>query len=221
MPGPSLLHMQTNPYTLLILACALASSALADVTINFNIDSLRDSTGSEVSVTSLGLIVADTGANGFSNLSVGNISTNSLIGADDLIVGRFDYSSFGTGGAAQVAITNTFSKGWSPNNQLAVIWLPSLTLTRTSLSGGESYGMVTLSSWLTPGDSGSNATAYQILSTTQIGFFSSNANTLSISNLQSRASLNVSAIPEPTTFAALFGAAALGLAAFRRRRTAA
>lgn len=201
-------------FLLLLLAPVLVAQAA--VTIRFNADSLRDDSGLAVSTSALGLIVADTTGNGFGQLSVGSISVGSFIGSSDLVVFRADFTSAGTPGVFSSTASNVNLFGdWGAGDQLAFIWIPTFTTVSTNLSAGVRYGLVTDSAWLTPSDGGLSP-VFQVISTTSNGFFSLNATTLSISDVQSRASLSV--IPEPSTFVLFTGLGVIGFVATRRRR---
>ncbi len=195
----------------------LTSSCWADWTINFSIDGLRNSSGVFVPASSLVLLVADMNNNGYT-APVANFSTalDASWGSDDKVIARFSDVTNNINGVFDAAIMG--SDIYAGKN-IAMYWFPTLSLASTVMAGGTSYGttstFLTPTGWTTPASSGT--TNLTFLGQNSTGNLGSGIYT----NAQMTAGVTVSAIPEPSTFAALFGAAALGMAAYRRRRPAA
>ena len=193
-----------------------ASFASAAVTINFNADTLRDSGGVDVAQSTLALLVADANDNGFGALGVETINQYDVLSSGDVVVARFDFSTFLTDGVIGESLTGINLTNFSGGDELALVWLPGLDTSDTSLGGGQSYGLLSDSTWVAPADGG-DSLVYQAISTSSNEFFLPNATTLSVSDLQSQASFNV--VPEPSAAAVLVGAVALSFASTCRRRT--
>jgi len=210
--------MKIKTLLLLLPVLVLASPARASVSIDFNVDSVRNSLGIAVDTTSLGFLVADTAGDGFGTISSGGISVGDYVGSNDLIIYRADFSAFGTPGVwSQTTGALTLSGGWSANDNIAFVWMPTLAISSNSVGAGVSYGLMSNPGvWVTPNDGSQTTIPYQLISTTNNALFTSNDATLSISDLQSNASLTT--VPEPSTYALLL--TGLGTIYFLRRRRA-
>jgi len=111
-----------------------------------------------------------------------------------------------------------FTSGWGPashTNQTLYEWQPySINLVLTDLTGTAIPSLTPAPTFLDLSDwSTGTSNTYMKL------YLNNNANRYILGNIQS-ISVTGSAIPEPSTYAALAGAAALGLALWRRRRSA-
>lgn len=208
---------------LLFLALSLGafSSASASVTIDVQAEVLKTSSGVAIPLDSRILVVADTSGNGFGTLQAGAaFAIDSLVaGTDDRIVGVFDMSVWGEAGVFQTpSFTPELSSvtGWTANDPLALIWLPTQTSADSALIGGAEYGIFfgpTGSggdAWLTPTDGNPGS----------FFFFTSDASTLSSAGTfapnSSYANLQVAAVPEPGRF--LLSMLGLAMLVVRRRR---
>lgn len=210
---------------------ALSSIALssfyvyADVTIGVDMGDFFNALELPAPITSYAVLVADTGSNGFlgsytsaadadfsifsgTSLTIGS----SISGAgDDQIIGVFRMQDFGGASGIQGSLSgiNVVSGSLAANQQLAVYWFP--TVTTTSIAGTLSeYGFyrsdtVDASSdiaFVMPGD-GANVNLYA---------FNFDGGSVPVGGFVAVA------VPEPSTYAAIFGALALGFVAHRRRK---
>jgi hypothetical protein len=201
-------------YTISLLLTVVSASAT--VSINFNADSLRTSTGNLEGTSTLAFLVADAGVAGFGAIEAGSINQYDVIGSGDVVVARFDFSNFGTPGVISVGLAGIDLNGFTGGSQLAIVWMTGLTTANTSTAASQSYGILSDVSWITPNDGGTSST-YQLISTTNNDFFTDTAETLNVSDFASRASFNV--VPEPATYAAIAGMLAIGAVMVRRRRS--
>lgn len=191
------------------LALLVVPKARASVTITFDAGALFNGAGSALADGSLFMLVADTSRNGFGALNAGSLSTTGFINADDQILGRgFVESSFGTGATASIALQSGAYAQLDAGDPLAMLWFPGLNSSAFSILSGASYGLFTTTTpasgpaWVIPIDGTVNIQAMNLVNDTGA--------------MSGRALLT--AIPEPSTYAAILGACALGLAGWRRRR---
>jgi hypothetical protein len=215
--------MKLLPSSLLVRLIALASllcpvAALADpgfVTIDFSGGDLRDSSGSILTAGTV-LLVADTTGEGFGSFTVGSSltagsflnsydqvlgTTNVLAGADE---GQF-IGSTSTSGTIQLmrGRYSTLSAG----DALALIWLPDVTDTSTTLNSGQSYGLYTG----TPQDTNSDHQVWTVpnggSAALDLTFITNQGNSDStIPAVDGNAAFSVSAVPEPADFSVIAGA---------------
>lgn len=209
----------------LLALCSLAFSGAATaqvVTINFNADTLRDPSSLAAPTSSIALLVIDVDGNGFgldqgSFLPGSSITPGSTIGSsNDLIVFSSDLSTFATDGVWSISTGQlTLSGAWTAGDAIALVWLPTLNADSTTAAAGTAYGFLN-TGFATPAAGGT--VQYQVLSTTNSGFFSSDANTLNVTDAQTIANLTVAAIPEPSTYALLLSLGGLAVVSHLRRR---
>ena len=189
-----------------MLLCAV-TAARATVIINFDVGVLANASGSTpVADGSLIQIIASSD-NVFAAPTAG-----AFIGGNDVLLfsGSFDSSTTSVTGAMSISLSNlTLAQG----TNLLARWFPTLTTASLTPGAGTAYGQygsLTDVSWVSPAD-GTTANPQMLTSSSGFG---------SAANSNGYAILTVAAVPEPSTYAALFGAAALGLVAWRRRHTA-
>ncbi len=200
------------------MLCIALASLRADVTIKFSGDSLLDNHGQPLANGSLVILLADVGTSSTSPTSFETLVPGTLGIGDYLNGGRYqvlgrtyvDELSF-EGQFAGIADSLSLGSGNFPHlntgDQLAVAWFPTLIgsehfgVPDYELLVGYSYGLYTLANdpfWQVPADGTILADNYAIVPG------------------GTAASYTVSAIPEPSTYAALLGLAVLGFAVHRR-----
>jgi hypothetical protein len=218
--------MKNNTLTLLTVLAASASTTLASVSFNLDADHLKDNLGNSLKEGALVMLVASTTDTTFSPLSAGSISTNSFLGtSDDLVLWRGFVTD--TGATYSYPILNAqvpameFANGWGQDDRLALLWFPTLTESSTSIDVGTVYGLYTnpssttlSSAWITP----ANGTSNYLLGLYTIDGAQVLGEPGEIASDAGMASFTVSAIPEPSTYAAIFGALTLGGVCYRRYR---
>jgi hypothetical protein len=199
--------------------CLLAGATQAAVTFNIIADTLRTAGGTAMPQTGLVMLVASTTDGTFGGLSQGSsLALNSLIAdGNDQILAKWNLVVNETDGLfADTTGPLNFSGNWGATDKLALLWFPTLTLSSSSLVGGESYGLWSGppnlqdggDAWTTPGDG----------STVSLNFLTSTGGGTHATAL-GNASLTVSGaavIPEPSRAFLLLGGL-VGLAMRRRR----
>lgn len=217
--------MKNTTLTLLTALAASASTALASVSFNVDADYLKDNLGNSLKEGALVMLVASTNDATFAPLSAGSIAPNSFLGAsDDIILWSGTVSNFGmySHPVLNASLPGIeFANGWGQNDSLALLWFPTLTETSTSIDAGTVYGIYTnpastaySSAWITPTDPTSNYI---------IGLYTMDGDQLlgepgDIASNAGLASLTVTAVPEPSTYAAIFGVLTLSGVCYRRYR---
>ncbi len=197
------------------LISLFAVAARADVTINFDAGQLYDQDHTPLPNSSLVLLIADTGNNGFSPLTSGALMNDSfLANSDDLILAMSSVTDFGAFQGVSDSFTGSFHDGWNAGDPLALIWFADGN--GSLLSGGEHYGFFHSATgeddsnpWTTPAD-GTFVWTLTFLTSSAGG--SVHADSLGDANL------TVTAVPEPATYAAGLAVFVLGFAALRRHR---
>jgi hypothetical protein len=193
---------------------ALTAYAHANWSLLVDIDGLRDQSGSFTPPSTLVLIVADISGNGFSTpLTDYSTAINSGWGADDTVIGRFNDTLNDTPGVFSVQVDG--ADVYAGKN-IALYWFSTLDLTATTLSNGLSYGTTSSlnTEWVAPAVGATDSITF--LGANSTGTLGSGSYT----NTQMSANLTITAVPEPATYAALFGLAAVGFCAWRKRRVA-
>jgi hypothetical protein len=199
---------------LLPLLAAFALRAHASVTITFGGDDFRTSSNGSLLDGSLVLLLAKTtgAATGFSTLQAGALNVGDFLNGNYQVLGRTGVDSSSTahltpgasGATNPIALASGSFADLTTGDQLAVVWFPDLTaLSSFSFSSGASYGLYTVdnsSTWQVPAD---GSTFDVKVPDGVIASFTA-----------------ISAIPEPSTYAALTGLAVLGIAGWRRRKRA-
>lgn len=134
-----------------------ASPMEASVSIlSTNVLNPQDANGQAIANGSLGLVIVDTGNNGFGKLSAGTIASNQFVGdGDDLIISRlaskiiFGRVVFQLGG---ISISVSDGSPVHSGQSFALIWFPELTLAAEIAAKDLSYGMARQSNWVIPED---------------------------------------------------------------------
>jgi PEP-CTERM putative exosortase interaction domain len=212
----------SHPLKLIALASLLGTCAFAQqVNIALQAGQLYNADGIPLAHGSLVLLLADTGNNGFETVRPGSLTVGSFVNDDDQVIGWGTIDNEFTG-LAEVAFDTgaiTLGSGLFSNlkigDALATVWFPDLTGDTLLATVGLSYGLFTTT---TPQDD-SNAWMVPELIDSTLRFLTSSLNSGSYAESYGYASYTVAAIPEPSTYATLFGLAALGFAARRRFRS--
>jgi len=208
--------MNTSLKIAALAVVSAASSALASVTIDISGGALFNSAGAPLADGSLLYAVSSasnvfpTGADASTSISVGDFTFG-----DNVLLGStvVDSGVAGPGTFDLILSGLNLSGGVSAGNHIALFWIPTFSGSSTSntaaLIKGVSYGVYVDPTWTVPAE---GATVGYAVETVFIGG--------SIADSLTKATQLVggSAIPEPSSFAALAGFAVLGLAASRRRR---
>ena len=178
--------------TLLLSAVTLSASVTLQIRTQ-----LADSSGTPTNGMSWGVLV-DTDGDGFAVTSTGTIApgfdftTNGVFGGDNYFVGSSTTVTSGPFGGAGVALNTDpifLSGGVGASDSFGIFW-----------TDGSAYGFVTEAGATLPADG--STTAYNTVFT----------------NDPYTAAGTITAVPEPSTFAALAGLCALGAVMVRRRR---
>lgn len=193
---------------------ALTTYANASWSLLVDIDGLRDESGAFTSPSTLVLLVADIDGNGFSSPTTGySTAIDSSWGIDDKVVGRFDDTLNDIPGVFSLQVDGADVYA---GKTIALYWFSTLTIASNSLSEGANYG--------TTSDLNTGWVAPAVGATDNLSFLGANSTgTLGsgpYTNSQMSANLTISAVPEPATYAALFGVASIGFCVWRKRRTA-
>lgn len=194
-----------------------------DIQLTYSFVGLSDSTGQPIQDGSFGIVVADTSGNGFlgdytsassdfNAFDGTSLTFGSALGgsSDDVIVASltaadyFGYQSFTSSGGFE-------SANYSGGTNLALYWFSDLTT--ASITGAVSqYGFYRSDT----SEAGTGTIAFVVPSPGSYTL----AGTLSeVGGNASVADLTAVAVPEPSTYAMMLGALALGFVAYRRRRS--
>lgn len=199
---------------LLIIGFLLVScvAARADFTINLGASMLYMANGTTPApVGTLVQLLASTTDNIFSPVTAGSYTGGS---SDDVVLSSFAINS-GPGSVAQpITISFAAFPNLTVGDFLLLRWYPTLPAGTASPPAGTPYGQFRIDivenfstiAWVVPADGSINTLNF--LTTSAGGTQPESAG---------RASLVVSAIPEPSTVA-LLGLSVIGLAAYSRRR---
>ncbi|GHC04045.1 PEP-CTERM sorting domain-containing protein [Cerasicoccus arenae] len=208
--------MKRSPFTAIVFALTCTTS-FASVTFSINKDGLQNASGTATNGMSFGFIVDTSGTNTFDlgNYTAWDITTNgqflSLDGGNTFTDDWFVYggtlgssqtppqtqngSLFGFGDGTVLGNANIQNNNISNGNQFVLVWFPSENANTSSIYGAA-------------GDNGSNMVV------PPNGF--SNTPPSALNTLTP--SFTVAAVPEPSTYAAIFGVAMLLYAGKRRHK---
>lgn len=210
----------------LISVIAVAASVEGTVTLTYQFSGLLTSSSASVPIGSVGVIVADTSGDGFladyitgsasfSDFAGTSLTIGSNLGSssDDTIISVFTAIDLGggfTGFNDQETITLSGSLGTGDN--LALYWFPDVSV--NSIAGAVSqYGFFRTDSI----SSGSGSQMAFVMPADGVNLTLASAS-VSIGGDIPDSALTAVAVPEPSTYAAILGALALGFVAYRRRK---
>ncbi len=214
----------------ILLTCAflLSAGAAFPITFNIGLDGVRDANGLFVPMSTLALVVVDTSGNGFgSTVQAGSSAAVGATfgGADDLIVWRGDFGGGGAGAFFDAVSFTTGTASIPANRAMQFVWLPTLTLASSHITGAAAYGTYTSLDATQFGSTATWTTGAADFAVYTLNAFSENNTELVADNVEfpvrladSVLTASASAVPEPATYAAWFGACSLGILAFVRRR---
>jgi len=186
----------------------LASSAFVHaqtVTMDFTVGVLTDQQGVVMPDGGLIQIIAS------SDAIFDSPTPDSFVGGNDILVfsGAFDSSTTGLPGATFLFVSSVpLSQYPIAQSNLMIRWFPTLTSNATAPGFATFYGQYGVAddaAWVAPAAGG--ALSYFLLTVSAGG---------SLAEAVGQANL-ATAIPEPSTYAALLALAALGFVAYRRR----
>lgn len=230
-----------KPYTL--IACVILGTASANAAISLAGTALRNVQGSsaaDLASGRLGLLIVDTGSDGFLKTDFSSISgnpissssavdTNANISLGSLFYGDYVLARLTTGtsfGDTVIAGSFTGSIAGYENKQYAIVWFESLNTSGSETKGSGKFGIARGGDWTMPAsDTGTFTFGAALGNLDQItlanggGTGSATVNTAnepqSVSFATAGTSLTITPVPEPTTaLLAAFGSLAL----LRRRR---
>jgi hypothetical protein len=168
---------------------------------------VNDGMGNPVADNQLVLLIAnESGSTGFNTLMAGSITPGGFLDGSYQILdiqGTFNFGTPGSlGNEIQLNYTGTY-QNLQAGDQLAVVWFTDVSSNSTVLTAGNIYGLYTENdaTWQAPSANGE-------ADLTIPGGQDANMTTTSLS-----------AVPEPSTYALIVGAAALLFAAWRRRQS--
>jgi hypothetical protein len=194
-------------------------SARADtLTVNLAAGRLYNSSGVMLNTGGLVLLVGDTAQNGFNSFAAGSSLTfGSFLNDDDQILGLTAILPGGAGSAlgsfADIPIADAEFSQLTAGDRLGLVWFSSVSSGTSALLGGETYGL--FSSFLPAVDGPDAWVVPAIGATIDIQFRTLLAGG---THAETEAYANMTAIPEPSTYAAILGAGVLGFAIYRRKR---
>lgn len=190
-----------------LLALAAISNASTTIT-SANVLEFKDENGGDLGTGVLGLVVIDTGNDGFGTLRPGSYQIGSTLGDDDFVgdgndlvvkvVDSTDFPSIAIQGGFNTSLSNSTPPGIpSTNNQFLVYWFPTLSSSGDkTLRSGDVYGSAREANWFLGNDG--------------------DTKTVSTVNNAGNANFTVGPIPEPSS-TALLGLGGLALLTRRRR----
>ncbi len=209
-------------------ACLLLAVPVAHATISFEIDADLLSNSGNVGIPdgSAVFLVVDTTNAGFVMPTLGTVSVGSAWGdsshnfvAETYSANGASFNGNSTDAGAVSFVTNAYSlstvPGMAAGDHLGLFWFSTLNYNASSIKivGGDTFGFYDFgstgsnaSTWITPTD-GSSGIFFEINTPNAVAFGAGN-------DVVNYGAL----VPEPSTFALLGGATAMGWATLRRRR---
>jgi hypothetical protein len=191
-----------------------ATIARATVTIDFQVGVLANSDGSvPIADGMLVQLIAAPTTGGF----MAPTPTTFISGSEIMLwTGAFDSSTTGFNGVMDIAPApisiSTLPAGWA----LMVQWFPTLGSAAGAPGNSTAYGQYSTindGTWVSPADAA--VVTFTFLTLSGTGGNGTSADSLGF------ATSTTAPIPEPSTYAAILGAMALGFVAYRRRMCAA
>jgi hypothetical protein len=197
-----------NVKTLLIASAIFAAGSLYGVGVGLTgtAGQLQTDTGAALPLGTLGLMVVDSNDDGYygetpgTEIGAGSINVGDMTTLGDYVAGRKGSqtgipSARVSFGAGEVSVENT-NAATDVGTTYAILHFPGLTIANTALVGNEPY-MVTenAANWIIPA-----------------------SGTVSTTTMNNPVPASLVVVPEPSTYAGIFGLAALGLAYLRRRK---
>lgn len=221
---------------IIIAAFLTPLASFASITISADFTYALNQLGNSVPVGSKAVIVADTLGDGFigstqgtsSSLLGETLQTGNFFGVDDQIVGFLDAYNPGTGTGELTngyagSISFSFGGNLGLNDALAIYFFPSVSDTSSTLTPGTFYGFFSQTGGFNvdaggsiamraPADGNNETWAYY---TPQ--FYADNGVAGSAFDpSQAELTSSIQIVPEPSTYAAIFGILALAIA-YRRK----
>ena len=159
----------------------LSSAATAEISLLLDVERVNDDGGTPAAVAnSSWFLIADTLQDGFGPIQPGAIPVGGLVGSNDLIIAKGNFTAFGVAGVVSANPTAlSFGNNWDEGDPLAFVWLPQGGTAPTEVQAGDSYGLYhsptgedTSAPWLTPADQTFNYNI-QLLTSDGVGLLGS------------------------------------------------
>jgi hypothetical protein len=188
----------------------------------FTAGNLYQSLGPDVLMPQNGLLllVTSTGNSEFTEITPTTTFFEgfSLNGSDDLVLAKWNLDEPGVIANRPFTISSfgVMSPSWNAGDPLRIYWFPTLTTASESAPVGTQYNFFPnhdtevspdINSWRTPSDGGIDVFEFLTESGDDAGTFP-----------DSRGLANITVVPEPSTYAALFALGCMAWAAATRRR---
>lgn len=210
-------HLST---VVLLTACAIPLATHASVTFNINYaEYLKDAGGTPIPENT-GLILLVAGTDGDIDMP----TPSSFFPGGNLELGRWDITDAGPsedfpGFVSEVTQQIDLTGGLDPGDPVGLFWFPTLSLTATEPGNNTPYGFYTdpdggldgSGPWTVPLDGAQRTLAFR---TSDSPFGGSSLPSEGIAS-------NLTAVPEPQTYAMMAAASLAGFAAVRRYRKSA
>lgn len=192
--------------------CLISICRSQTVTLNIQSGIMSNSVGTVVPDGSLFQVIASPDAT-FAAPTAGSFTG----GSNDIVIFSYAVNSVASGASGYVltAPVINLSTYAIAGDFLELRWFPTLTTGSASPGGSTFYGQYgyaeqSTSAWIAPASG--QTLSYAFLTTSAGG---------TLADTVGQAMSQTAPIPEPSTYAAIFGVAALGFVAYRRRQQAA